>query len=359
MVDLQNIHWTADGHLLGQYVLGKLDAAQAGELDNHLRSCSQCRDAVAAEKQLAAGVRRAGRGALKRRLSEQLKEKRTGTNWYKIAGVAAAFILLLTVGIYNKWFFSGETPFADSRLKSDSIAPKAEATPQQPIPEQQSAGKIQLADAAKPSLTDRGYSETKGGGAKSTELDKKVAGEKSDVTNMPAPGLTGDVHSRKDQYLAVVQTAEGIWVEGTVLAEASARVAGKVMEKNADEILESARKEKREPSAMLSAGARSNSFANEASNVVVTRRPVADLPLDQLRGKQGPTKVKTLFQTDAAGISMFIYSDSLLTRKDLGGARLQTITADSILLQIGNQRIGYRVPPGLTEQLAKQLQKAR
>ena len=129
-----NTHWTTDEHLLAQYVLGQLDARQAAELEKHLRDCAQCRDAVAAEQHLAAGVRRAGRDALKGRLAKRLDQKRTGTNWYRVAGVAAAFVVLLSVGIYNKWFVSNETRLADSGLSSDSMRQKTEATPRQPAP---------------------------------------------------------------------------------------------------------------------------------------------------------------------------------------------------------------------------------
>ena len=102
MTDSPNIHWTTDEHLLAQYVLGQLDHSRRAGLEQHLRDCSQCRDAVDAERLLAAGVKRAGRDAMKHRLASSVHQKQPGANWYQVAGIAAVVILLITVGIYNR-----------------------------------------------------------------------------------------------------------------------------------------------------------------------------------------------------------------------------------------------------------------
>ena len=362
MTDFQNTHWTTDEHLLAQYVLGQLDPGQTAELEKHLHDCAQCRDAVASERQLVAGVRRAGRDALKQHLARRIGQKRSGTNWYQVAGVAAAFLLLLTVGIYNKWFFSGETKLADSHLRSDSIAPQAGATPQQPAPERRSPQKLQLADVSKPSAADRGHAES-GGGARNAELDKKMGdarGEKRDAMNMPAPDKSGNKLFKKDQMMAAAAEAEGIWVEGTVVSEeANVRAAGTAMDKTSADVRENAPKGKKEPTALMSFSARSRTLAAEGSPVIVTQLPVADLPRGQMQKIQKISQVQTLFRSDANGLSIHLYSDSLFSRTDLGQARLQTISEDSIVLQVGNQRIGYRLPAVLGEQMAKQLKQAK
>ena len=362
MVNSQNTHWTADEHLLAQYVLRELDAGQTTELEKHLHDCTQCRDAVAAELQLVAGVRRAGRDALKQSLALRLGQKRSRTNWYRVAGVAASFILLLTVGIYNKWFFSGETRLAESRMKTDSIAPQAGATPQQTAPEQRSPEKVRLADVSKPSATDRGHAES-GGRARNAELDKKMGdarGEKRHAMNIPAPNRSGNILSKKDQMMAAAAEPEGIWVEGTVVSgEANVRAAGKAMDKTSADVRENAPKAKKEPTALMSFSARSRTLAAEGLPVIVTQLPVSDLPRGQLQRTQKISQVQTLFQSNANGLSIHLYLDSLFNRNDLGQARLQIISEDSIVLQVGNQHIGYRLPPGLSEQMAKQLKQAK
>lgn len=348
------MHWTTDEHLLAQYVLGQLDARQAAERESHLRDCTQCRDSVAAERQLAAGIRRAGRDALKQRLAQRTKHKGSGTNWYRVAGIAAAIIVLLTVGIYNKWFFSDETRLADSRLKSDSIAPKAESTPRQPAPEQQSPEKKQLADVSKPSgFADRDQAESKGGGARG-------GGEKRGAVSVSVLDRSEDILFKKDRMMAAAAESEGIWVQGTVVSEeTNVRATGKAMEKSSDDVRENAPKGKKEPAALMSLAARSSSQATEGPAVVVVQRPISDLPRSQMLGKQNFSQVQTWLRSNAGGLSMVLYSDSLLGRNDLGQARLQTIREDSIILQIGNQRIGYRLPPGWTEQQAHQIKKAK
>jgi hypothetical protein len=361
MVDSPNTHWTTDEHLLAQYILGQLDARQAAELEKHLRDCPQCRGAVAAEQQLAAGVRRAGRDELKQRLAQRLGQKRSGTNWYRVAGVAAAFVVLLTVGIYNKWFFSGEPRLADSSLKSDSVTQKTEPSPRQPAPGEQSHEKMQLADVSKPSATDRDRAESKGAGVRGAELDKKKGDERREkrgAVNVPVPEKSGDILSKKDQVMAAAE-AEGIWVEGTVVSEdANARAAGQAMDKRTEDVRENAPKGKKEPAALMSLAAGSRSLQTEGQAVMVTQRPMSDLPRNQISGKQNLSQVQTLLRSDAGGLSMVLYSDSLLNRNDLGQARLQTIREDSIILRIGSQRIGYRLPSGLSEQMARQLKKA-
>ncbi|MCX6134196.1 MAG: anti-sigma factor [Ignavibacteriales bacterium] len=362
MANSQNTHWTTDEHLLSQYVLGRLDASHASELDNHLRQCAPCRDAVEAEQQLAAGVRRAGRDALKQRLTKRIEQQGTGTNWYRVAAVAAAIVVLLTIGINNKWFFSGETKVADSRLKSDSIAPKTEVIPQPPSPGQQSPEKTQLADVSKPSsVAERDLAESKGAGAGGSELDRKkgeAEGGKRDVMNVPVPDNSGNILSKKDQVMAE-PNAEGIWVEGTVVSgEENVRAAGKAMDKTSEDLREMAPKGKKEPTALMSFAARSRAQQSDGPPVVVTQHPISDLPKSQMRRKQSLSQVQTLFCSDSGGLTMSLYSDSLFTRNDLSEARLQTIRKDSVVLLLGNQRIGYRLPPVLPDQLAKQLKQA-
>jgi hypothetical protein len=362
MADSQNTHWTTDEHLLVQYVLGQLDASKAADLEEHLRGCPECRNAVAAEQQLAAGVRRAGRDALKQRLAKRIERKGIGTNWYRAAGVAAAIVVLLTIGIYNKWFFPGETRFADSRLKSDSVAPKTESAPYQPAPVQKLPDKMQFADVSKQSAADRDQAESKGAGIRGGALEKKKGDEGLDkrrAENEPLRDRSVANLSKKDQMAAAAE-AEGIWVAGTVLSdETNVQTEGKAMDRIPGDVRENAPKGKKEPAAQMSLAARSHSLQAEGQAVAVVQRPLSDLPRNQIRSKPDIALVQTLFRPEADGLSMVLYSDSLHSRSDLGQARLQTIREDSIILQIGNQRIGYRVPPGLTGQMARQLEKAK
>ncbi len=177
--------------------------------------------------------------------------------------------------------------------------------------------------------------------------------------NVPVPERPADNLSRKDQMMAAASEQEGIWVQGRVVSEEPVvRAEDKAMEKSAEDVRENAPKGKKEPSARMSLAARSRSLAAEGPAVIVVQRPVSDLPLNQMLGKQNLSQVQTLLRTDASGVSMVLYSDSLFNKNELGQARLQTIREDSVILQIGNQRIGYRLPPGSIDQLAKQLKKA-
>ncbi len=59
-----------------------------------------------AEQQLAAGIRRAGREALKARLKQRTRVLPLHqVNWYQVAGIAATIVVVVTLGIHYQWFF--------------------------------------------------------------------------------------------------------------------------------------------------------------------------------------------------------------------------------------------------------------
>jgi hypothetical protein len=178
--------------------------------------------------------------------------------------------------------------------------------------------------------------------------------------NISAPGITGDLLSRKDKPMAAAPVTAETWIQGTLIAgDADIRAAGKAMEKSSDDVREGAQKEKREPAALMSLAAQSRSMAAEGPPVQVMQRPVSELPRNQMHAKQTVAQVQTVFRSNADGLIMVLYSDSLRGSDDFRQAWLQTISEDSIVLRIGNQRIGYRLPPGLSAQLSNQLKKSK
>ena len=314
-----NIHWTTDEHLLAHYVLGRVDPAQRSGLEQHLRDCPECRGAVEAEQQLAAGVRRAGRDGMKRRLVQHLNQKRIETNWFKIAGVAAALVLLLTVGIYNKWFFSNETRLADSRAKTDSVAPATEATPNKLEPEANQLEKKQFAHAVKPSANDKlDRAEAKGTGGAGSGIDKKkkdAQGERTEAAHISVE--RGNILVRKDQPIAVAMEPEGVWVEGAVVDVYQNRgAADKVLEKSTEDVRQYAPNAKREPAALMSAAAQQNLKSASVQEVVVTQRSMADLPSNQRRAQQVLSQVPTFFRSTPGGISMTASLTLVISKQD-------------------------------------------
>jgi hypothetical protein len=56
---------------------------------------------------------------------------------------------------------------------------------------------------------------------------------------------------------------------------------------------------------------------------------------------------------------MTVYLDSLLTKKDFDQTHVQTIGEDSIILNLGNRRVGYKLPPDWTGQGMQQTKKEK
>ena len=86
MKQTEETHWTKNTDKLERFVLDRLDSAERSELENHLRTCETCQEAVRAEQQIVAGVRRLGRDELKLRLKQHIESGATKRiPWRQIA----------------------------------------------------------------------------------------------------------------------------------------------------------------------------------------------------------------------------------------------------------------------------------
>jgi len=363
MPDSHNIHWTTDAELLAQFVMRHLESDQLEKLEAHLRGCPLCRDAVRAEQEIAAGVRRAGRDALKRRIARSVDEKEPAVSWYRIVAVAAAIVILVTLGITNKWFFHSETKLADSGLKSDSIAPRTEASPLQPPEDKGQLEKQQLADAAKSAAgSKRDQRESQGGGVdKTLELHEKdgkpdfkasepVALNKSENAPMKA--------ERLDVAEAPPPTRE-IWVEGEVLApEKMLRRLNGLNGRGKDSASQNLLDKKSAQASMMSqkAGAKT-----EVAEIPVTaeQRSLSALPPARKNETVQAAAIQMLLRREATGLSITLFSDSAISQSDLRDARVRTVRDDSMILLLGNTHIGYRLPPGWLDRSMQQSRKAK
>ena len=144
----QNIHWAQDEDLVEQFVLGRPEPPEVEKLERHLSECDECLKLVTRERTLAAGIRRAGRDSLKRSLSQTIDQRKSSSaNWYRVAGVAAGIVLLVTLGIYNRWFTS-EDGSSQRRVTADKTERRAE--PSKLVPHENPSTDVdkKLSDAA-------------------------------------------------------------------------------------------------------------------------------------------------------------------------------------------------------------------
>jgi hypothetical protein len=369
VTDTRNIHWTADEDLVERYVMGRLPSAEVAELAKHLSACAECREAVEAERQIVEGIRLAGRDALKRRLAQRVHDGRSsGVNWYRIAGVAAAIVFLVTIGIYNKWFLGGEAQKSDYRAERDSTAPSIESESRQPVLAKEAPSVTQLADAAKSATggkQDPGRVDTKGELKEAAPGADKFAEQGEDRSKMIARSQSDrreNVAEKKERYSGVSAVAAGeeLWVQGEMIPEERRpQEAGKAFLKSADGVRDEAQKKKGESAALMAQAARTRVLGVGNLPLSITQRRLSDLPASQRTGRQSSSSVQTLMQKSAAGLRLTLFLDSIYTISEDAPPVIQKIREDSIILEVGRQRIGYRIPAGWADQTQRELKKQK
>jgi len=369
VTDSRNIHWTADEDLVERYVMGRLPSSEIAELEKHLGDCAGCREAVEAERQIVDGIRLAGRDALKRRLAQRMHDGRSsGVNWYRIAGVAAAIVFLVTIGIYNKWFLGGEARKSDYRAERDSTAPTIESEPRQPVLPKEAPSETQLADAAKSATggkQDPGRVDPKGKLKGAVPGADKFAEQEADRSKMIARSQSDrreNVAEKKERYAGVSAVAAGeeLWVQGEMIPEdRRPQEAGKALMKSAEGVRDEAQKKKGDPAALMAQAARTRVPAVETLSLSILQRRLSDLPASQRTGRQSSSSVQTFMQKSANGLRLTLFLDSLYTISEHAPPLIQKIREDSIILEVGNQRIGYRIPSGWTDQAPRESKKQK
>ena len=367
MSQLNNIHWTNDEDLLDRFVLTRLEAEEREKLDGHLRECAQCQQVVRAEQQLVAGVRRAGRDALKARLRERVGiQPVRRINWYQVAGVAATIVFLVTIGIYNRWFFSGET-------KEAVITEQVDKELRQPAGElkraEQDEAAVTVQKQKELSAVSKSVPTTTGAATTPREEARRdvvaepskapVAIEKEKGKDVQAEHLqvAAGAQAKKEAYVLDQSTSEAnaVWIEGAILTEElkepsaphllAPRGAKPTEQTRARKLDEKISKDERPQMAIQAA---------EPEPFIVTQRPLSALPQLQRAKQNGITTIQTLVERKEGVLQMTLYLDPLVNESVRQSARIESITEDSIIVNIGSQRIGYKLPPGWAEQALRQ-----
>jgi hypothetical protein len=339
MPDETTKHWTDDEELLARFVLGRLDAGESAPLQQHLNDCTRCAEAVRAEQLIAAGIKRAGRGAMKDRLVTRIGQHRSYQfNWYQAVGIAATIVLLVTIAIRYDWFGGVEPQYA-IREKSDSSA-----RPQLETPAEKNAYVPASTDAAK--SPERGGEPKSVAGAeaglrkevKKSDLDEiRVVVQEKDKRSEPVTMALGKGERAEEKkmqtaLMSVAADAGDLWTQGTVIPLLVNRFADQAAKPPAD-------------AKALSVIAATRKTRFDTAAVRVTQRPVSALPAVQ-RISQRFDGVQTLMRQSPQGVNLTLYSDTLLSNQDLSQPRLEVVGEDSLVLHIGRKIIGYKTPRG-------------
>ncbi len=327
-------HWTADEELLRRFVLGRLSGEQTKKLEEHLAGCSQCRNAVDTERRIAAAAKALGRSELKMRLKNSLGDRRRRVS---IETYSAAALVLIAVGI--AWM-SGvfETP--------SEVTSVAET---QPIGiEERKRNEI---DAESYRRAEKGVGTRR---LKKDSQDKKEGGASLDMPERTlADAGTGaeervvaDAVEAEQTEIAAAPAAQpspvsSIWIEGMELEGAEpgrtseALQASKMGEaKMKGEV--AAKAITREPLAQT-----------QRQPIEVQQRLTSELPPLQQQWQQQRRSVQALIERSDGQVRMTVYTDRAIEASDRPPV-VQQVRDDSLVVIVGRQRIGFRLPQSWT-----------
>jgi hypothetical protein len=353
-----NSHWTDDEDLLAGFVLNRVGAEERQRLEAHLRSCEQCRRAVEAERLLAAGVKKAGREELKERLKKKLvPSKKFVVTWYQVVGAAATIVVLISIGIYSHWFSPGgaeEGPMA-VRRETNKLEIPENRTKAGEKDKGVTTSPSQGARAQPPREAEREHAiavpsvpvETEAKGA----IQPKVA--PLQVTAAQAPK---SAEALKKQ----VSGETAVWVQGVILSnEAETRGEVQLYAPLAEKKLDELRLQKAEPTGVTGRKRVALLGGKEIGEVAVAQEPVSNLPASHQARQEEPDRIETLLQRTGGKLVLTLYLDTLVSGPELRNARIELLSEDSIIVNMGGRRIGYKLPSGWAGEQRTQTRKKR
>lgn len=339
MDNQENIHWTDDPELMARYALGHIEDAQRRLLDDHLAVCDACRIAVRREKELATGIRLAGRQQLKDRLRGRIKTAEPNfLRRYQLASLAAAIIVIsIGIGFFRFYFGSFEWPskfssrnYVLKQSSSDSSKPKEEIShADKPADE--------IADANKPEPEMKSGSQEPS--ALSDNLAARGAGEN------PESGL-----SETKSVETASQPAEhvrSIWLLGTITVNRDARGSAGITQSLSPARTEKTAKEKMDTK-QYAKRTRTLTIRKDGTSqkITLSERPASSLPESRLSRYDAARSVQTLVEHTSDGLSITMYRDLPAEVSRIHDATIEPLTDDSLVVTMGNERIAYRIPGG-------------
>jgi len=361
MSQLNNFHWTADEDLLERFVLNRVEPQVRGGLEAHLLECEECRRAVLAEQQIAAGICRAGREALKARLKHRTRVlPLRQVNWYQVAGIAATIVIVVTLGIHYRWFFGSrvEEPVITEQEQLKAAEPEEQAKrAEEHLPSPAEKKDTERRPTTIPQAEVSGASGTKKARPDlDVESSRRVAvpsEEKGKEAKVEQLQLAAAAPAKKGEA-ALDQSAIGansIWVEGQVLSlQLPEAAAPQYLMRQDEKQTDRLRAQKMVARGSKGEQKRGLAEAEGERALVVEQRPISSLPVTQ-RMKQQASTVQALLQRTEESISVTLYLDPPVNELVLQNAVVNPVGEDSIIVKLGSQLIGYKLPPGWSAQI--------
>jgi anti-sigma factor RsiW len=342
MDNQENIHWTDDPELLERYALGHIEDAQRRLLDDHLAVCDACRTAIRREKDLADGIRLAGRQRLRERLRDRIKMAEPNfLRRYQLASLAAAIIVVsIGIGFFRFFFGSFEWPSKfssrkyvltqspqDSSKSNEEIA-HANKSPEESIPAEKPASETKSENEEPSALSDNLAARGASGAGGSSESGL------SEIKN-------AETSSHPEDH------ARAIWLLGTITMIRDARGDAGMTQSLSHVRSEKTAKEKSDTK-QYAEQTRTLTIRKDGTSQIITlsERPASSLPESRLSRYHAARSVRTLVRHTPEGLSITMYRDVPATTSRVHDATIEPVTDDSLIVTMGNERIAYRIPGG-------------
>ncbi len=327
-------HWTEDRELLELYVLGQVSEEEKLKLKQHVETCAVCREAVEREADFVRKVRAYGREQLRIRLKEKIGEASGPAKipWPHIASAAAVLVLVVGLGMYNRWWDFSEVAQPEEGIPSvlKNEGEKTAATEEKDLPGQETgaadarmgAGAPEKPAAALPSAVAKSEDEAQGKISKRDDRSEIPAKER------PADALqVSEMESFREQVY---------WLDGVVteVAEEARDAAG----------IRRAEKERNE---QADAALRSQIQSSKSKGSYILRQqPLAALPREQQLQKKVSARTKVELTRDGAVLTIF--SDDIdLRQKTL---QAEPIAGDSLVFSVDGKMLIYKLPGAALKQ---------
>ncbi len=342
---MNGTHWTNDPDLLERYARGKVSESERKQLDEHLRTCLECRARLKDERGIVEGIKKFGRGEMKDRLQQRLAhEPRRRIPWARIMSAAATIVIIVGVGFFNEWF----PPQPKQQVESKPAETLGDMKDQ--VPERAAAQKQEISELAKDrerdlALKSKVGKETKIEARQKLPFDGAKREDRSALSAAAQSG-TGAAQQRtlsldENEGQKMGQVDDQVWVAGTVMTQTDKNEKfGKVSRKETAQDVQVPKAET-QPSAQ--------------QGVHLQQMPSRNLPAAQQQKQRlsNVNSVQTLLSRTAQGLKMTLYLDTLFQDSDFRNASVQEVEPDSIVIDLPNQRIGYQLPSGWNKKDAK------
>lgn len=353
-MESNDLHWTKNDDLMESFLLNRLNPEERNELEDHLRICEVCKQEVRAQKLLIAGIRRGGREAFKARLREKvglLPEKRIP--WPHVLSAAAVIVILVSVGVYNRWFETVQQPENTVVLLHPDAAPpvvsKEPATEDTRSEAEMSVEEKPIPTDDRPLEMSKRTKERKApastGMSNAAEEEKSKTMERSKSAQGAGAVASHPESVQEIQADILVAEPEILWAEGTVLSSEEGLVQKR---KSEEQGIPNAVRQFGKADAMKATPSTAQRQAAKEQSLLVAQRSTAFLPLNQQQIRQ-ENKVLTKVERLGEQIQFTVYLDSLLEESDLARTTIEQAGNDSVIV---NLRIVRRFlsHPGQTAQ---------